>query len=95
MDRNNFAPRLGVAYSWDSKTVIRAGAGVYYGRNIATNFQYPGPAFYINCRTSTTLTIITRPSLRPWTIPFPWEYRLLKETSTGSWPSGDSTTTAI
>ena len=26
VDRNNFAPRLGLAYSWDSKTVIRAGA---------------------------------------------------------------------
>jgi len=45
VDRNNFAPRLGVAYSWDSKTVIRAGGGVYYGMNIATNFQYAGPAF--------------------------------------------------
>jgi len=45
VDRHNFAPRLGVAYSWDSKTVIRAGGGVYYGMNIATNFQYPGPAF--------------------------------------------------
>jgi hypothetical protein len=46
IDRNNFAPRLGMAYSWDSKTVIRAGAGIYYGANIATNFQYPGPPFY-------------------------------------------------
>ena len=48
VDRNNFAPRLGIAYSWDSKTVIRAGAGVYYGMNIATNFQYAGPAFTSN-----------------------------------------------
>ncbi len=46
IDRNNFAPRVGLAYSWDSKTVIRAGAGVYYGASIATNFQYPGPAYY-------------------------------------------------
>ncbi|MFN7995662.1 MAG: TonB-dependent receptor [Bryobacteraceae bacterium] len=46
IDRNNFGPRLGIAYSHDSKTVIRAGAGVYYGANIATNFQYPGPAYY-------------------------------------------------
>ncbi len=45
-DRNNFAPRLGMAYSHDAKTVIRAGAGIYYGANIATNFQYPGPAYY-------------------------------------------------
>ena len=46
VDRNNFGPRLGLAYSWDSKTVIRAGAGIYYGANIATNFQYPGPAYF-------------------------------------------------
>lgn len=29
-DNNNFAPRLGLAYSWDSKTVIRAGYGLNY-----------------------------------------------------------------
>jgi hypothetical protein len=45
VDRNNWAPRLGIAYALNSKTVIRAGAGVYYGMNVATNFQYPGTAF--------------------------------------------------
>ncbi len=44
-DRNNFAPRLGVAFALTPKTVIRAGGGIYYGNNIATNFQYAGPAF--------------------------------------------------
>ena len=29
-DRNNFAPRLGLAYSWNTKTVIRAGYGLNY-----------------------------------------------------------------
>jgi hypothetical protein len=29
-DRNNFAPRLGLAYSMNSNTVIRAGFGTYY-----------------------------------------------------------------
>ena len=29
-DRNNFAPRLGLAYSIDSKTVVRSGYGVSY-----------------------------------------------------------------
>ena len=29
-DRNNFAPRLGLAYSIDSKTVLRSGYGVSY-----------------------------------------------------------------
>jgi len=45
VDRNNVAPRLGVAYALTSNTVLRAGAGVYYGMNMATNFQYAGPAF--------------------------------------------------
>ena len=49
IDRNNFAPRLGVAYSWDQKTVIRAGAGMYYGANMQTNFQYTGPRILQEC----------------------------------------------
>lgn len=45
VDRNNLAPRLGFAYSLNQKTVIRGGAGIYYGLNPATNFQLPGTAF--------------------------------------------------
>ncbi len=45
VDRNNFGPRVGFAYQLDSKTVVRGGAGVYYGTSVATNFQYPGTAF--------------------------------------------------
>ncbi len=45
VDRNNFAPRLGIAFAPNDKTVLRGGAGIYYGMNIATNFQYAGPAF--------------------------------------------------
>jgi len=45
VDRNNFGPRLGFAYQLDSNTVIRGGAGIYYGMSVATNFQYPGTAF--------------------------------------------------
>ncbi len=48
IDRNNFAPRLGFAYSPDQKTVIRAGGGIYYGANMQTNFQYSGPAYFKN-----------------------------------------------
>jgi hypothetical protein len=29
-DKNNFAPRLGVSYSLDDKTVVRAGVGTFY-----------------------------------------------------------------
>jgi len=45
VDRNNVAPRLGFAYTLDNKTVVRGGAGIYYGMNVATNFQFTGTAF--------------------------------------------------
>jgi hypothetical protein len=45
VDRNNFAPRLGFAYQLARNTVVRGGAGVFYGMNVATNFQYAGPSF--------------------------------------------------
>src|SRR5207302_2251002 len=45
VDRNNFAPRLGFAYQLGSNTVLRGGAGLFYGMNVATNFQYAGPSF--------------------------------------------------
>ena len=45
VDRNNVAPRVGFAYSPNQKTVIRGGAGVYYGLSYATNWQYAGAAW--------------------------------------------------
>lgn len=45
VDRNNFGPRLGFAYALTPNTVLRGGAGVYYGMNVATNYQYAGTAF--------------------------------------------------
>jgi carboxypeptidase family protein/TonB-dependent receptor-like protein len=45
VDRNNWAPRLGFAYQVNPKTVVRGGAGIYYGLNVATNFQFTGTAF--------------------------------------------------
>jgi hypothetical protein len=44
-DWNNVAPRAGFAYLVNDKLVVRGGAGVYYGMSVATNYQYPGPAF--------------------------------------------------
>lgn len=46
--RSDIGPRLGFAYAFDSKTVVRGGAGVYFGMSPATNFQYPGTAFAKN-----------------------------------------------
>ncbi|MDX2267896.1 MAG: carboxypeptidase-like regulatory domain-containing protein [Bryobacter sp.] len=34
-DRNDWGPRLGIAYQMNSKTVLRAGGGIYYVRDIA------------------------------------------------------------
>lgn len=48
VDRNNVAPRLGFAWQVQPTTVVRGGAGIYYGLNVATNFQYTGPAFSAN-----------------------------------------------
>lgn len=45
VDRNNFAPRFGFAYQLGTNTVLRGGAGLFYGMNVATNFQYAGPSF--------------------------------------------------
>jgi hypothetical protein len=45
VDRNNVAPRLGFAFTLTPSTVIRGGAGIYYGLNPATNFQTAGTAF--------------------------------------------------
>ncbi len=42
---HNVGPRVGFAYRLDSKTVMRAGAGIYYGMNFATNWQYGGSAW--------------------------------------------------
>jgi hypothetical protein len=36
----NFGPRLGIAYSLNSKTVIRAGAGVYYVNEVASSSSF-------------------------------------------------------
>ena len=45
VDRNNFAPRSWLCLQLAPNTVIRGGAGIFYGMNVATNFQYAGPAF--------------------------------------------------
>ncbi len=43
--RKDIGPRLGFAYAFDQKTVVRGGVGIYFGMSPATNFQYPGSAF--------------------------------------------------
>ena len=42
-DHHDFAPRIGLSYSPDSKTVIRAGYGMFYDRYTMTFFFVSGP----------------------------------------------------
>ncbi len=43
--RKDIGPRLGFSYQFNPQTVVRGGAGIYFGMSPATNFQYPGSAF--------------------------------------------------
>ena len=61
-DKNNFAPRFGFAYSFDEKTVVRGGYGLFYARTPAiltgTAHSQNGVqviAIDINCTTSPAL----------------------------------------
>jgi len=47
-DLNNWAPRLGVAYALDSKTSLRAGAGIFYTLSRATVAGHTGSPFSTN-----------------------------------------------
>jgi hypothetical protein len=46
-DRNNFAPRVGIAYALNTRTVIRTGFGIFYDyntnliQNSIRGFHYP------------------------------------------------------
>ena len=51
----NFAPRIGVAYSFDDKTVIRSGFGIFYMQDIA-NAEYFDMARNIAARVDLTST---------------------------------------
>src|SRR3984893_15250827 len=60
-DRNNFAPRIGISYQFNSKSVVRAGYGIYYspendGRSDALTSNYPFAVLqlFINNVTSPT-----------------------------------------
>lgn len=61
-DKNNFAPRIGLSYAFNEKTVVRGGYGIYYGRTPAimtgTAHSQNGiqvVAIDINCSTSPAL----------------------------------------
>ncbi len=44
-DRNNFAPRVGLAWNFMPKTVLRAGYGMFYGGQENGPYSNPSPGF--------------------------------------------------
>lgn len=44
-DTNNFAPRIGLAYQLQDKTVLRAGYGIFYGGQENGPYSNPSPGF--------------------------------------------------
>jgi outer membrane receptor protein involved in Fe transport len=69
-DKNNFAPRFGLSYAFNEKTVIRGGFGLYYGRTPAimtgTAHSQNGIqviAIDINCTTAPAGTCPTYPNV--------------------------------
>lgn len=43
-DKNNFAPRIGLAYQWNERTTLRAGYGIFFGLS-PTDASGPGGGF--------------------------------------------------
>jgi len=44
-DRNNFAPRIGMAWQFQPKSVLRAGYGIFYGGQENGPYSNPSPGF--------------------------------------------------
>jgi hypothetical protein len=44
-DRNNFAPRVGIAWQFTPKTVLRTGYGIFYGGQENGPYSNPSPGF--------------------------------------------------
>jgi hypothetical protein len=66
---NNWAPRIGMAYGLNSKTVIRTGSGIYYVRDIGNaQFDLVRNSPYSTRRSENAQSVLT-PSLN-WQVPF-------------------------
>ena len=66
---DNFAPRVGMAWSPDNKTVLRAGAGVFYIHEIGNAMFDTARNMPFTLRISTTANALTPNEV--WSSPFP------------------------
>jgi outer membrane receptor protein involved in Fe transport len=85
VDKNNFAPRLGLSFTPDPKTVVRAGYGLFYGRTPSIMI---GTAHSGNASTSRPSRSRARwcRSTRPCSRPFPPGRRCRGRPSSSSIP---------
>ena len=65
VDKNNFAPRLGVSFTPDPKTVLRAGYGLFYGRtpSIMIGTAHSGNAINVQTITFTGALVPKYPAV--------------------------------
>ncbi len=71
-DRNNFSPRLGLAYTIASKTVLRAGGGIFYSSS--TGIGTGSAAFGISGFQTSTNVVTSLDGVTPivnWSNPYP------------------------
>jgi outer membrane receptor protein involved in Fe transport len=66
-DRNNIGPRVGLAWTPNSKTVVRAGYGLFYGRtpSIMVGTAHSGNAINVQTITFTGAQVPTYPAIFP------------------------------
>ncbi|PYX49019.1 MAG: hypothetical protein DMG79_10175 [Acidobacteria bacterium] len=67
-DKNNFAPRVGVAWSIGQKSVIRGGYGIYFPTSAAQGIRDPIATNAFN-QSSIKQTGTVNPPIQPWPTP--------------------------
>jgi hypothetical protein len=81
-DANNFGPRIGMAYSLNSKTVLRGGFGVFFSPGLVRLFNGGNPGFTVSTPFVATIDSVT--PVGNLTNPFPGGLQPLSGSSQGA-----------
>jgi outer membrane receptor protein involved in Fe transport len=85
-DKNNWAPRVGLAYKLNPKTTVRTGFGVYYDPENAKRDDIKfNPPFYRQYSTEPTVAYFGSPGAAQWTF---WDAAPPPFTDPGDFPKG-------